>query len=289
MYSYKISKNFIIHSVNENNIKKIKKEIFLKQKQYYKFLHPDWTHYARDVEIDLLASILLKNKRILEIGSGDGYVANVLKEKYELDITASDLEPRFPQYIDVKEVDVHSTIFQDKEYDVIISIHVLEHIKEIDIAIQEFSRLLKDDGIMYHLIPSRATMLFNSIMQPFSYFRTIFLYFNGYFYSKFTPFKNRNILNFLYSFIKSLNPINLIWGPGHGVYNRMDCFKKWKVEEWKKVFEENNLEVIDIQSTKIAYSMHKIFPFKFLKLRKFLAKKGFGSANLFILKKKHDI
>lgn len=289
MYKYKFSEKYSLHMSNEKDIKNVKKILFKNQYKYYKFLHPEWTHYSRDVEIDLLASSLLKDQKILEIGSGDGYIANVLKEKYGLKVIASDLEPRYPQYTEVKVVDGHSTLFQDKEYDVIISIHVLEHINDIDIAMKEFSRLLKDDGIMYHLVPSRATMLLNSIMQPLAYFRAIYLYCNGYFYSKFIPFKNKNILRFFYNMAKTLSPLNLIWGPGHGIYSRINCIKKWKVEEWKKVFEENNLEVIDIQSTEIAYSMHKIFPFKFLKLRKFLAKNGFGSANLFVLKKKHDI
>lgn len=289
MYSYKISNNCTIHSVEENNIKKIKKEIFLNQKKYYKFLHPEWTHYARDVEIDLLAQSLSKSQKILEIGSGDGYVANVLKEKYGLKIIASDLEPRFPQYSEVLKVDAQSTYFQDNEYDAIISIHVLEHIQNVDLALNEFHRLLKPDGTMYHLVPSRATMLLTSIMQPLAYFRAIYLYCNGYFYSKFIPLKNKNILRFFYSMVKTLNPLNLIWGSGHGVYNRMDCFKKWKIEEWKNVFKKNNLEVIDISSSEIAYSMHKIFPFKFLRIREYLAKHGFASANLFAIKKKHDI
>jgi 2-polyprenyl-3-methyl-5-hydroxy-6-metoxy-1,4-benzoquinol methylase len=285
MNEYKISVNYTVATKNISNLEKIKSSLIQNQIKYYKFLHPSWTHYVRDIEIEILASSLNKNQKILEIGSGDGYIASLLKYKYGLNVIASDLEPRFPQYINVLKVDGQSTYFQDKEYDAIISLHVLEHIEDIDMAMNEFKRLLKDDGKMYHLVPSKSTMLFTSLMQPLSYIRAIYLYLNGYFISKYLPFRNRNILRFIKSFITTLNPFNLIWGSGHGVYNRLNCFKNWSISNWKKVFIKNNLEIIDVKQSNITYSMHKIFPFKFLYIRKLLVKMGGASANLFIVKK----
>jgi len=285
-YKYKFSDNYTFYSYNKIELDSIKSNIIKNQTKYYKFLHPKWTHYIRDVEIELLASNLTKDQKILEIGSGDGYVANVLKEKYGLNVIASDLEPRFPQYTNVLKIDAHSTEFQDKQYDVIISLHVLEHIENVDMAMNEFKRLLKDDGKMYHLVPSKATMLFTSLMQPLSYVRAIYLYSNGYFLSKYQPFKNKNILRFIKNFITTLNPINIFWGAGHGIYNRIDCFRYWSIENWRKVFERNDLEVIDIKQSSISYSMHKIFPFKLIKLRKFIAKNGGGICKSFYNKEK---
>jgi ubiquinone/menaquinone biosynthesis C-methylase UbiE len=286
MNEYKISTNYTLATKKTSNLKKIKSSLIKNQIKYYKFLHPEWTHYVRDVEIEILALNLNKNQKILEIGSGDGYIANLLKTKYGLDVVASDLEPRYPQYIEVLKVDGQSTEFQEKQYDAIISLHVLEHIEDIDMALGEFKRLLKDDGVMYHLVPSKATMLFTSMMQPFSYIRAIYLYNNGYFLSKYLPFKNKNILRFIKSFITTLNPINILWGAGHGVYNRKDCFKYWSVENWIKVFTKNSLDVLEVKQSNISYSMHKIFPFRFIKFRKFIAKKRGASANLFIIRKK---
>lgn len=285
MIQYKISDKYTIHTKSKNNLVVIQTTLIENQTKYYKFLHPKWTHYARDVEIELLASKLNKNQKILEIGSGDGYIANLLQTKYGFNVIASDLEPRFPQYTDVLKVDGQSTEFQEKEYDAIISLHVLEHIEDIDMAMGEFKRLLKDDGTMYHLVPSKATMLFTSLMQPLSYCRAIYLYINGYFLSKYLPFKNKNILRFIKSMMITLNPLNIFWGSGHGVHNRINCFKNWSIINWTKVFKNNKLTVLEVTQSNIAYSMHKIFPFKFLKLRKIFAKMGGASANLFIVKK----
>ena len=285
MNEYKISASYAVSTKNTSDLEKIKSSLIKNQTKYYKFLHPKWTHYVRDVEIEILASSLNKNQKILEIGSGDGYIANLLKDKYGLNVIASDLEPRFPQYTNVLKIDGQSTYFQDKEYDAIISLHVLEHIEDIDMAMNEFKRLLKDDGKMYHLVPSKATMLFTSLMQPLSYIRAVYLYLNGYFLSKYLPFRNKNILRFIKSFITTLNPLNILWGSGHGVYNRINCFKNWSIPSWKNVFIKNNLEVMEIKQSNIVYSMHKIFPYKFLSIRKVLVKMGGASANLFIVKK----
>lgn len=284
MLKYKISDKYTIYPKNTNELGNIKSSLIKKQTKYCKFLYPEWTHYVRDIEMELLANNLNKNQKILEIGSGNGYIANLLQTKYDLDVVASDLEPRFPQHTDVLKVDGQSTNFQDKEYDAIISLHVLEHIEDLDMAMDEFKRLLKDDGVMYHLVPSKFTMLFTSLMQPLAYIRAIYLYLNGYFLSKYLPFENKNILRFIKSFIMTLNPFNILWGSGHGVYNRINCFKYWSVKNWEKVFNKNDLEVLEVKQSNISYSMHKIFPFKFIELRKKLAKKGFSSSNLFIMR-----
>lgn len=286
MYKYRTSNKYLVYSHEKKQIEQVKKNVIKNQVKYYKFLHPDWVQFAKDIEIGYIAPYLSKNQKILEIGSGEGYAANVLQNKYGLDVTASDLEPRYPQYTEVLKVDGQSTAFQDKQYDVIISFHVLEHIEDIDMALEEFKRLLKDDGIMYHIVPSRFNMFLTTIEQPLAYIRSIYLYLNGYYVSKYQPFKNKNILRFIKSFFTTINPLNIFWGAGHGVYNRLDCFRFWSIPYWSSIFHKNNLEVIEVHKSNFSNSMHKMFPFKFIKLRKFIAKIGGGSANLFIIRKK---
>lgn len=285
MFQYRMSEKYIIFTKDEKNLNKIKNNLISNQNKYYKFLYPEWTHSMKNYEIELLTSNLNKNQKILEIGSGDGYLANILAEKYHLNITASDLEPRYPQYTKVFKADGQSNKFQDKEYDVIISSHVLEHIEDIDMAMDEFKRLLKDDGKMYHIVPSRGTMLFTTLVQPLAYIRGIYLHLNGYYLSKYQPLKNKNILRFIKSFILSLNPTALFWGAGHGVYNRLDCFKYWSIKNWTKVFNRNDLKVEKVKYSNISNSMHKIFPFKFIEIREYIAKWG-GIFQSFYIKEK---
>jgi ubiquinone/menaquinone biosynthesis C-methylase UbiE len=286
MNKYKFSAKYSFYSYDLNDIDKIKSKIVQNQDKYYKFLHPKWTHYARDAEIKLLARHLNKNQKILEIGSGDGYIANLLKNKYGLNVIASDLESRYPQYTEVLKVDGQCTEFKDNQYDAIISLHVLEHIDDIDVAMKEFKRLLKDDGKMYHLVPSNSVMFLTTCAQPLAYIRNIYLHSNGFFLSKFLPLKNKNILRFIKSCIFHINPYNMFWGPGHGTNSRIGCFKNWTILSWNTIFNDNNWRILEVRRSNIVYSLHKIFPFKFLFLRRWLASKGFASANLFILEKK---
>lgn len=287
MNGYKISDKYTFISKNFDSVANLKRKVLESGKG--EFLFPEWTHYCREIEVSLISSALPENNNVLEIGSGDGYVAHILEKKSEIKIIASDMKPRFPQYYNVEVIDGQSTGINGRKYDAIISVHVLEHIEDLDKALNEFSRLLEDGGIMYHLVPSKATMYFTILMQPLAYIRNFWLYINGYHLSKSQPFKNRNILRFFMRFIKSINPINFFWGAGHGVYDRVDCLKYWGIREWENKFIKNNFEIINVYTTETSYSMHKIFPFKFVILRKYLAKLGFSSANLFILKKKDDV
>ena len=52
------------------------------------------------------------------------------------------------------------------------------------------------------------------------------------------------------SFLSSLNPINIFWGGGHGVYNRFDCLKYWIIKIWKQVFARKDLKVIEVKYSK---------------------------------------
>jgi SAM-dependent methyltransferase len=239
----------------------------------------------RDTEIELLAGKLRKEWKILEIGSGDGYVAEKLIAKYGLNVVATDVEPRFPQYTEVLSVSDAGKYFHESEFDAVISLHVLEHIEGVEKVLSDFRRIVKENGLMIHVVPSVFSMLFTSVTQPLSYIRAIYLFLNGYFLSKFYPARKKNILRFFRSMILTLNPVNIFWGPGHGVNNRVNCFKKWKISYWRRIFEKAGWRITEVESSELAYSMHKIFPFRLLPLRKGLARNGFSSSNMFIVRK----
>jgi ubiquinone/menaquinone biosynthesis C-methylase UbiE len=255
-----------------------------KQKSIYKFLHPEWTHYTRNIEIDFLLEYLKPGQKILEIGSGDGYVAHYLSSKHQLNVTASDIEPRLPQYTDVLNTkDIKS--FQNNYYDVIISIHVLEHVNDIDSLLKDNMKYLKKDGVMLHIMPSTINMFVTSLVQPLAYIRSIYLILNGYHLSRFTPFQKKNIFRFLKFCFKTLNPYNIVWGSGHGIHNRWNCFRYWNLKSWVSIFHRNKLVVEKTFSSPFLYSMHKIFPFIGTSIRRKMARIGFSSSSLFILRK----
>lgn len=63
-------------------------------------------------------------------------MAEVIRERFpEVKVTAGDIQKR--------------TEFEDKSFDRIIAVHVLEHLSDLPSELTEISRLLKDDGVSY--------------------------------------------------------------------------------------------------------------------------------------------
>lgn len=51
--------------------------------------------------------------------------------------------------------------FSDRSFDLLFSSNMLEHIPDVDKCLQECRRVLKDDGVMLHTMPSRWWKVFN--------------------------------------------------------------------------------------------------------------------------------
>lgn len=87
----------------------------------------------------------IQGKKIVEIGCGKGYLANILSENY--DITAVDIHiaKDIKQNIKIKyvESDVEKLPFADNEFDTVICTHTLEHVLYLQKSINELRRIGK--------------------------------------------------------------------------------------------------------------------------------------------------
>jgi uncharacterized UPF0146 family protein len=63
----------------------------------------NWIHYVRMKEISQILPYLDKEFKILEIGSGDGYIAKYLND-IGYNVVATDLNPRIPSYYNIKKL-----------------------------------------------------------------------------------------------------------------------------------------------------------------------------------------
>jgi SAM-dependent methyltransferase len=89
-----------------------------------------------------------KNIRLLEIGPVKSFQDWLLTLR-NIEYFSADLENR----AGVKTVmDIRQLGFLDKSFDIVICSHVLEHIKEDNIALRELGRILRDDGIIFILV-----------------------------------------------------------------------------------------------------------------------------------------
>lgn len=94
--------------------------------------------------------------RVLEIGAGTGAQAKSLAE-LGYQVTALDIESS--SYRDVREFEVMEydgckIPLPDQSQDVIFSSHVLEHVTRLDAVLQETRRVLADDGVCVHIVPT---------------------------------------------------------------------------------------------------------------------------------------
>ena len=157
-YSNKIIRNYSDFFVlnNEKFIPKVNESEFFKQlKNYIK-----WTKRY-------LSFYKLKSKlKILEVGCGTGMLSNSLsllghevhaidKNYHNIDFSSEYLRMKFSKMSGAKVNYVDGDItkydkFNNNYFDLIISISVLEHIKNLPLSFEKMKNLLKKDGVLLH-------------------------------------------------------------------------------------------------------------------------------------------
>lgn len=125
------------------------------------------------------------NKPVLDIGCGFGEFAGVVFNKLEMgiDINDADLEKALKgkRYKKVQWADARSLPFKDNSYSTVISVSVLEHIKNGKIVLKEVSRVLKKGGFFIFSVPTISMyshLLVPTILKKFSLEKLAKLYFN---------------------------------------------------------------------------------------------------------------
>lgn len=110
-------------------------------------------------------SIPLSDKDLLEIGSGTGYQLSLLAEKCK---TAAGIDLASSAYacdrlMPVTDYDGAHIPFPDRSFDVIFSSSVLEHIVDVPGFHKEMLRVLKDDGVAVHIVPTHNWRLWTAL------------------------------------------------------------------------------------------------------------------------------
>ena len=112
----------------------------------------------------------LKDKKLLDIGTGIGGKLSLYQESGVRSLTGIDITPRSvsisqkyiqdkvdlehtTQQFDFSVADAAQMPFADNSFDAIVSINVFEHIMEIENAVQETYRVLKPGGLAFLHVP----------------------------------------------------------------------------------------------------------------------------------------
>ena len=115
----------------------------------------DHTMRLRRLELESVNRFFSASDRVLEIGGGSGFQAALLAERVEA-VVSIDIKPHPTPIVPMTVYDGRSIPFPEKHFDAIFSSNVLEHIEDIDRFLVESGRVLKDDGIAIHIVPTVA-------------------------------------------------------------------------------------------------------------------------------------
>jgi len=266
-----------------------------------------WINWLRQQEFDAIKKWLVakaaEKAKVLEIGGGNGFLAKCLADM-GFDVVSIDPEPREPSCFPVRKGDCAHLEFEDKSFDIIFSSCVLEHITDLNAAFSEMKRVLKNGGFMVHTVPTHYCMIFTLALQPIGYLIKIGLMIK--YGLKFVAFaiwgskksaqneksaeKSRRhpLLNKenVYEAFKYANPIRFFISWPHGTGR--NCFSEirdWRPKVWRKKFEQAGLNVKDTLQLPVARSMHAVLPFKFIKLRCWLARQGLNINHAYLIDK----
>lgn len=118
--------------------------------EYYRIHSPIAKPRATDLNVKSVDFVLKyigenKNVKVLDVGTGNGYMLSRLKEAGFTDLTGCDIINRIDDP-DIKFVEgnIEKLPFDDNEFDIVMSHHTVEHIVNSYKAVQELKRVAKD-------------------------------------------------------------------------------------------------------------------------------------------------
>ena len=220
----------------------------------------------RHMEINIIsqeiASILKnrsdfdKNIHILEFGSGEGFQIPYLKrlgKTVASDIYTSD-GVKSLQDVEFVECGITHTPFDNGQFDIIFSNHVIEHIDDIKSAFREAQRIGTSSCIYAFSVPTNIWLLLSIPAQYYNKLRSIKKKIrelllkptnnstmssnNKDYYSDRSHKKHSKYPKYL----------RYIMPAGHGVTsNFSECYHNFTIKKWKQLFSGNGFSIIRIK------------------------------------------
>jgi SAM-dependent methyltransferase len=103
----------------------------------------------REFAFDAVAAA--KPRRVLEVGGGEGELAERIRDELGAEVIAIDQSERMVEIqrskgIDARVGDVQGLSFDDGEFDVVVAAWMLYHVSDLDLGLAEIARVLKTGG-----------------------------------------------------------------------------------------------------------------------------------------------
>lgn len=220
-------------------------------------------------------------RRGLEIGCGDGtqsiLLAQICDELISTDIDSSDIPAERLQKITFQAADAQSLPFPDGHFDLVFSSNVLEHIDNLEIALEEMQRVLSSDGIMIHVLPNAVWKFLQiNLWIPFR-FKVLWTKMVG------KSVNSSEIGDFGDQKHQQKRVQSKWFPPIHGnSKSHLQEFLVFRVGSWKRIFVKHGFEIEKSFGVRL-YSAWNVGP---AFMREILERFGLKSSHCFFIKKK---
>lgn len=123
--------------------------------------------------VDRILRDVAAYKRVLDVGCGQGYLAGRMAEVVQ-HVTGTDvyLDPRLEEHcprVECKRSNLEKLAFEDRSFDVVVSTHTLEHVRNIEQAVAEMRRVAR--SLIIIVVPKE---------RPYRYTLNLHLHFFPY-------------------------------------------------------------------------------------------------------------
>lgn len=100
----------------------------------------------------------IKGQRVLDIGCGNGGIAEYFAEQNSVaGVDVADQRKTPDDCFEFHLVSDETLPFEDDEFDIVVSNHVIEHVGDQELHLKEIRRVLKSGGSAYFATPNKSS------------------------------------------------------------------------------------------------------------------------------------
>jgi len=237
---------------------------------------------VRAKELDYVLPFIEPGMRVLEIGGGTGYQANLIA-KSGAAVVSIDVAPppSGESYFPVMMYDGRTLPFEDSSFDVVFSSCVLEHIPDLQKTLSEIRRVMKVNGLAIHVLPTPAWRFWSSLSH-YIYITQLLGSMVGGRRKKVAAKIAAKVAarGWRYVLKRALTA-----GP-HGEYpSAISELWYFSRRRWLNVFNENGFELVEDRPSRLFYTNYFVFPSITINSRRTLSRIIGSATRVFVLRK----
>jgi SAM-dependent methyltransferase len=146
--------------------------------------------------------------------------------------------------IDFVECSITDTPFDEAQFDIVFSNHVVEHIGDIDSAFEELRRIGKPDCIYAFSVPTNIWLLLSIPAEYYDKARSLVRKISSILCSKKVR-RSQNSNARRCDETRATRFVRKLGFSGHGVHSGfLDCYRSFTIKNWRQLFSQNGFSIL---------------------------------------------